>query len=188
MPRAACASDRPPHRAIVACAEPESFTEPGTSSGCLDSPARGASPARVAGGRRELLPAAPATPLRRAPLQLVEEPVVLAHAPHRSSGLRELERVRPPSPVRGPPYGTPQHKLSPPPHSGANGKYASIIGACEYDVDCLAVEWLVLVAQCAWYLSCERHEIQNIVSVCGPHSDARNRAKALWRTGRAVTL
>ena len=50
------------------------------SAGFLDSPARGTYQVRVACGRRELLAAA-TTPLpRRSPLELVEEPIVLAHA------------------------------------------------------------------------------------------------------------
>ena len=67
------------------------------SAGFLDSPARGTYQVRVACGWRELLAAA-TTPLpRRSPLELVEEPIVLAHAASHGPPGRARACVNPPA-------------------------------------------------------------------------------------------
>ena len=67
------------------------------SAGFLDSPARGTYQVRVACGRCELLAAA-TTPLpRRSPLELVEEPIVLAHAASHGPPGRSRACVNPPA-------------------------------------------------------------------------------------------
>ena len=59
---------------------PQSVQNRRASAGILDAAAKGTCQACVARGRRELLAPAPTPLLRRSPLELVKEPIALAHA------------------------------------------------------------------------------------------------------------